>query len=384
MAEQESGTPAPASDIRPVVRTAFAGNMGLWLFMGALAIAGVMLFSALRASRSEVEVPVTDSGTSKEGTISALPPLELPASLADDGSAGATLPPGALAPALAPAFPPAGGIQSSMPPRVVTRIVPQPASGFGMPSGNGAGTPAGAGASGFASGIPGQPGLAQPAIVYDRSVPPPLAQAAGAAGAAGDKKDGEERVLATRLANPAVTVPKGTVIPAVLESALDSTRAGAVRAVVTRDVMGFDGTHVLIPRGSKLYGEYDADLNYGQNRALIRWTRLTRPDAVIMNLDSPAADPLGRAGLKGKVNSHFWARFGGAILQSVLDVGVGIATRSASGNDSLVVALPGSVQNMRTAVTENQGQVRPTLRIKQGTSVSVFVARDLDFSTVEK
>jgi type IV secretion system protein VirB10 len=187
-----------------------------------------------------------------------------------------------------------------------------------------------------------------------------------------------DRVFAGRLPNPSLTVPQGAVIPAVLETALDSTQPGAARAIVQRDVMGFDGTRVLIPRGSRLYGEYGADLSSGQKRALIRWTRLTRPDAVIVRLDSPAADPLGRGGVEGKVNSHFLSRFGGAILQSILDIGVGAATRSVSDN-GVILALPGSTQN----ITGNQREVRPTLKVRQGTSVSVFVARDLDFSTVE-
>jgi type IV secretion system protein VirB10 len=189
-----------------------------------------------------------------------------------------------------------------------------------------------------------------------------------------------DRVLAGHLRNPSFTVPQGTVIPAVLETALDSTRPGGVRAIVERDVMGFDGTLVLIPRGSRLYGEYSSGIGAGQKRALIRWTRLTRPDAVIVNLDSPAADPLGRAGVGGKVNSHFLERFGGAILQSVLDIGVGVATRSVTGN-GLILALPGSTQTINPVQPQ---EVQRTLKVSQGTSVSVFVARDLDFSNVDQ
>jgi type IV secretion system protein VirB10 len=187
-------------------------------------------------------------------------------------------------------------------------------------------------------------------------------------------------VHASRLLNPTLTVPQGTVIAGVLETALNSTRAGAARAIVSRDVTGFDGARVLIPRGSRLYGEYGSDVAPGQRRALIRWQRLTRPDGVIINLDSPAADPLGRAGVEGRVNSHFLARFGSAILQSVLDIGVGLATRSVR-DDAVIIGLPGSTQQI---TGQQASQVQPTLSVRQGTSVSVFVARDLDFSTVER
>lgn len=205
-----------------------------------------------------------------------------------------------------------------------------------------------------------------PARLEPDSAPQP-----GAAGAA--------RVTAGRLERPSRTVPQGTVIPAVLETALDSTRPGGVRALVQRDVHAFDGSRVLIPRGSRLYGEYDAQLQRGENRALIRWTRLIRPDGVTIALDSPASDPLGRAGVKGKVDGKFFQRFGGALLQSVLDIGVAVATRKVT--DDVIVALPGSTQNVTPRISE--GDIRPTLKVRHGTSVTVFVSRDLDFSTVE-
>jgi type IV secretion system protein VirB10 len=165
----------------------------------------------------------------------------------------------------------------------------------------------------------------------------------------------------------------------VLETALDSTRPGGVRALVQRDVRGFDGSRVLIQRGSRLYGEYEADLQAGQKRASIRWTRLIRPDGVTIALDSPASDPLGRAGVKGDVDSKFFQRFGGALLQSVLDIGVGVATSKAT--DGVLVALPGSTQNVQI---QDGSRIQPTLKVRHGTSVSVFVARDLDFSSVDR
>ena len=186
-----------------------------------------------------------------------------------------------------------------------------------------------------------------------------------------------DRAVATRFANPGSTVPKGTVIHAVLETAFDSTRAGFARAIISRDVRSFDGGRVLVPKGSKLLGDYQADLNHGQNRALIQWHRLMLPGGVMIDVDSPSVDALGRAGVKGKVNSHFFARFGGSILQSVLDIGVQVATRKAAG-DTLIVGVPiGSQERIAP-----QGEVKPTLKIRQGSSVAVMVARDLDFTSV--
>ena len=235
--------------------------------------------------------------------------------------------------------------------------------------------------------IPGPP-IARAPAYFDSGSPdppfvptvaPPALPGTDASAAALPGQLAGSRVGATRFANPAQTVPQGTVIPAVLETALDSNRPGFVRAIVSRDVRSFDGTTVLIPRGSRLFGEYKADLSQGQKRVFVQWQKLTRPDGVQIALDSPAADPLGRSGIGGSVNTHFWARFGNALLQSSLDIGVGLATRSASSS-TVVLGLPGATQ---TLIQPQQEGYKPTITVKHGTSVSVFVARDLDFSTVE-
>jgi type IV secretion system protein VirB10 len=335
------------NDMRPIVRTAYAGNRSLWLFAIILLLAAARLFEALNARREQLSAPATQAVPANGAMITAPPPLALPPQFQARGQdAAPTLepPPLTARPAAAP------------PPQVITRIVEQPAPVSVPPA-------------------PSPPAFVpQPTVIEAPSLraPAPSAQATPAVV--------NDRVLAGRLRNPAFTVPQGAVIPAVLETALDSTRPGGVRAIVQRDVMGFDGTRVLIPRGSRLYGEYASDIGAGQKRALIRWTRLTRPDAVIVNLDSPSADPLGRAGVEGKVDSHFFARFGGAILQSVLDIGVGVATSSVL-KDGVFVALPGSTQALPTTQPKD---IQPTLKVKQGTSVSVFVARDLDFSSVDQ
>lgn len=336
-------------NIRPVVRTANPSNLRVLIFLAILLLGGLLLFQALEARRMAVTAPSTTFAASgRTDVITSPPPLVLPSQFA-------RVEPSPMPSALPSAQPILAAPEVVE--RVVTRVVdiPRPSAGPQVAPGH----------------VLPEPLPPQPLVVYEApSAPdPPRARQEG----------GEDRVLATRLENPSLTVPKGTIIPAVLESALDSTRAGAVRAIVSRDVMGFDGSRVLIPRGSRLDGEYGADLTYGQNRALIRWTRLLRPDAVIVSVDSPAADPLGRAGVEGKVNSHFFARFGSAILQSVLDIGVGVATRSVT-NDAVILALP---PGARERVADPGSEVRPTLTVRQGTSVSVFVARDLDFSSVE-
>lgn len=184
-------------------------------------------------------------------------------------------------------------------------------------------------------------------------------------------------VQATRLDRRATTVPQGTLIQAVLETALDSTRPGHARAIVSRDVTGFDGSRILIPRGTRLFGEYQADMAAGQRRALVQWTRLVRPDGVTIALASPAADIQGRAGIPGRVNNHFLARFGDALLQTTLNIGANLAGQSLSRDTPVVVALPGAIQGAAASATPSRPQ--PTLRIDAGVRVTALVARDLEF-----
>lgn len=192
-----------------------------------------------------------------------------------------------------------------------------------------------------------------------------------------------DRARAAIFANRSTTVPQGTLIPAVLETGFDSTRPGFARALVQHDVRGFDGSRVLIPRGSRLFGEYQAEVAAGQKRALITWSRLVRPDGATIVLASPAADPVGRGGISAHVNTHFFQRFSGALLRSVLQLGSGLAARSA--NSSVVLALPGSFQGASGALGGGGGdRVTPTLTVARATSVSVLVARDLDFTDVEE
>lgn len=185
------------------------------------------------------------------------------------------------------------------------------------------------------------------------------------------------RMRASGLANRSMTVPQGHLIPAVLETGFDSTKPGFARAVVSRDVRGFDGKTVLIPRGSKLVGEYRSNIAPGQNRAMISWTRLVRPDGMTIAMDSPAVDTLGRGGVRASVNTHFFGRLGDALLQSTFEIGRTFAGRALTGP---VVVLPNAAAGVAAPQVSSGTNYVPTLTVPPGRSISVFVAHDLDFS----
>lgn len=175
--------------------------------------------------------------------------------------------------------------------------------------------------------------------------------------------------------NPRTTVTQGTLIPAVLETAIDTDVPGYVRAVVSVDVRSFDGTTVLVPRSSRLIGQYKSGLQAGQKRAYVIWTRLIRPDGVSVNIGSPAVGFAGDAGLPGKVNTHFFERFGSALLLSVVG-----GLSAIGGNAGVVIA--GGGQSAAAAAVGQGGQIGPTVRVRPGQPIRVFTARDLDFSQV--
>lgn len=205
----------------------------------------------------------------------------------------------------------------------------------------------------------------------------PGSAAAVASSATGPSIAGVTRMRSSAFANRAMTVPQGYLIPAVLETGFDSTRPGFARAVVSRDVRGFDTKNILIPRGSRLVGEYRSEVAQGQRRAVIVWNRLIRPDGMTITMNSPAVDTLGRGGVPATVNTHFFERLGDALLQSTIEVGRTFAGRSVSNP---VVIVPGNAA-AATAQAPTANNYVPTLTVPAGRSISVFVAHDLDFSS---
>lgn len=236
---------------------------------------------------------------------------------------------------------------------------------------------------------PGANPQSSPTVVFDASalpgVPAPaVAVAAPPTGVAGNPNDdfaariggvGGTKATATASIDPKTTVTQGTLIPAVLETAIDTDVPGYVRAVISSDVRSFDGTRVLVPRSSRLIGEYKSGLQAGQRRAYVIWTRLIRPDGVSVNIASPAVAFSGETGLAGKVNNHFFERFGSAMMLSV------IGGLSAIGNTAGVV-IAGNGQSAAAAAVGQSAQIGPTIRVRQGQPIRVFTARDLDFSKV--
>ena len=188
------------------------------------------------------------------------------------------------------------------------------------------------------------------------------------------------RARATTLRNLSALAPQGTIIPGVLETAINSDLPGFTRAVVSRDVLSFDGRAVLIPRGSRLIGQYKSAVALGQSRAFIIWTRVLRPDGVSIQIGSPGTDALGRGGLEGDVDRHFFRRFSGSILLSVLSAGV--ASLGDTPSTQISIGSPGAAAGLASSAVQGE-KISPTIKVPQGEAIRIFVSRDLDFSGVD-
>lgn len=193
-----------------------------------------------------------------------------------------------------------------------------------------------------------------------------------------------QTVKARQLKNLHALIPQGTIIAGILETAIQTDLPGMIRAIVSENVYSFDGSRLLIPKGSKLIGNYRSGIVRGQSRVFVIWERLIRNDGVSINIDSFGTDSLGRAGLSGDVNTHFLERFGSSVLLSLIDTGLKIGAQSLDNDNTATVALETGSDFSRSAeiALENSIAIAPTINVNQGTLIKVFVGKDLDFSQV--
>ena len=173
----------------------------------------------------------------------------------------------------------------------------------------------------------------------------------------------------------------GAVIPAVLLTGLRSDLPGQVTAQVTEDVYDSPtGKVLLIPHGARLIGQYDAQIAFGQSRALLVWNRLIMPNGRSIILErQPGTDSEGYAGLEDQVDNHWGMLFKAAILSTLLSVG---AEAGTSNNENFLL------QGIRLGASQSFSQigeqvvgrslnVQPTITVRPGFPVRVMVTHDL-------
>ncbi|MGK9265014.1 type IV secretion system protein VirB10 [Sinorhizobium meliloti] len=184
------------------------------------------------------------------------------------------------------------------------------------------------------------------------------------------------------LGNRNYIVAMGTSIPCVLETAMASDQPGFTSCVINRDVLSDNGRVVLMEKGTQIVGEYRGGLHRGQKRLFVLWSRAKTPNGVIVTLASSATDALGRAGVDGDVDTHWWERFGSALLLSIVGDATSYANNRLQDSDVDPQNATSTAQQAAAIAVEQSINIPPTLLKNQGELVSIFVARDLDFSGV--
>ncbi|WP_434779316.1 type IV secretion system protein VirB10 [Neisseria sp. Ec49-e6-T10] len=176
---------------------------------------------------------------------------------------------------------------------------------------------------------------------------------------------------------------KGTNIPCTLDTQIITTHAGFTRCLVTKDVYSANGRVLLLERGSKLVGEQTSALVQGQARVFVLWNEVETPNGVKVNIASTGAGQLGAAGHGARVNYHFFQRFGGAMLISLIsDLSENLNNRN-KGNDNITFENANdAAEEMATEALKNSINIPPTGYVNQGSLINVMVSRDVDFSKV--
>ncbi len=190
-------------------------------------------------------------------------------------------------------------------------------------------------------------------------------------------------------------VQAGSLIPAVLLTAVNTSLPGEVVARVRSDVYSsVTGQFLLIPQGSKLIGDYDTQVSYGQRRVLIVFTRIIRPDGTSILLSkSPGSDLFGQAGVEGTVNNHWGRVIGSAVLSTILSLGTSAAATNSFPSNSQYYMSPGqnallgaagNLSNIGSKMTSQQMNIQPTLVIPTGYEFNIIVNKDMVMRPYDK
>jgi type IV secretion system protein TrbI len=185
-------------------------------------------------------------------------------------------------------------------------------------------------------------------------------------------------------------IKTGTLIPSVLITGANSDLPGKMTAQVRENVYDTaTGDFLLIPQGTKLIGEYSANILYGQSRLLVAWNRLIFPDGQTLNLGNMqgvAQD--GYTGFNDQVDNHYVRIFGSALLMSAISAGVQLSMgdNEAGVESNADKAMSGAIQQLGQVGIEmirKNMNISPTLNIRPGYRFNIFVTKDIILEPLE-
>jgi type IV secretory pathway VirB10-like protein len=209
----------------------------------------------------------------------------------------------------------------------------------------------------------------------------------------------EKNVEVRMIEDRSRTIAQGKLLSAILETSINTEFPGPVRGIITRDVYGEAGREILIPKGSRLYGTYSAEIKRGQGRVNISWSRLLRPDGISLSISLSASDQSGRAGIPGEADNRYSSLVANSLLASVLAVaGTAAAQQVMGGNTQTSTTINASqgttttfgnagnqaladvtktIIDIVTGIIKNTIDLNPVIRIPQGARMTVIVNNDI-------
>lgn len=181
--------------------------------------------------------------------------------------------------------------------------------------------------------------------------------------------------FATNIQDQSFMLTQGVMLDCILETAINSELPGYTRCILSEDVHSYDGSMLLLKKGSRVVGQYQGGIQQGETRIFVMWTRILTPDGIDVALDSPGTSPLGASGHDAYIDSHFLERFGSSALLSI----VGGLAASESEGDVRLQAAGDSFNKSAEIALQNSIKIRPTGHKNQGDRIKIFVAKDIDF-----
>lgn len=182
-------------------------------------------------------------------------------------------------------------------------------------------------------------------------------------------------------------IQAGSILPATLMTAINTSLPGNAVAIVRRDIYdSVHGAHLLIPKGSKLIGQYQSQVSYGQTRVLIKFNRVIRPNGSSIQINNaPGADLFGQAGMKGEVDNHWSRIISASVLSTTISLGAGAVSQSAatSGQEfpnstqNAVNNAGSSISQVGQKVTDRAINIQPTIKLPPGYEFNIIVNKDM-------
>lgn len=364
-------------------RALVAGGMVLVLLIAGLVVAGIVLKN-MRERWSSEQAEKEKTNKDKMATnrrpreFQLVPKAEterpaIPARAAASMPAAAPIP---LAQTPPPAFPPtASAAPAPRPPPPPMMLAP----------GQGGGTLDG---PGLAAGLTGLPGPGTETAKPDTRQ---TVQAQASKDMAKKPATASTQALAAALGDRSFVLARGSWIPCILETQLDTTVPGNTSCVIPEDVYSDDGKALLIERGSKALGVFNDSLKRGDKRIAVQWARVKTARGIVIDVDSPATDGVGTSGAGGYVDNHWMERIGAALLVSFVDDAVKFALtaeqnkRQNTEGSSTTVFIPqnsaGGTTKLAEKILDSTINIPPTLYKNRGDRVMIFVNRDLWFDS---